>query len=35
MGERNEHQKTLLELPEKVTALGESIRAAKKDMEST
>jgi len=35
MGETKEHLKKLLELPEKVTALGESIRAVEKDMEST
>jgi hypothetical protein len=35
MGETKEHLKKLLELSEKVTALGESIRDAEKDMEST
>ena len=35
MVETKEHLKKLLELPEKVTALGESIRQAEKGMEST
>jgi hypothetical protein len=35
MGEKKDHLKKLSELSEKITALGESIRDAEKDMEST
>lgn len=35
MGETREHLKKILELSEKITALGRFIRDAEKDMEST
>jgi hypothetical protein len=35
MGEKRDHLKKLSELSEKIKALGESLRQAEKDMEST